>query len=731
MASSESLSGAHHTSTDVCILLPDLRGGGAERLHVNLANDWVGRGLRVQLVLMSARGDLHGILDPRIELVDLQASRFRSLLIPLTAHLRGLRPSVTLAAMWPLTSVAIASWRLAGRPGRMVVSDHTQLSIAAVRELGVPRWFLAATMRLTYPRASGVIAVSEGVKDDMSALAALDPGIIDVIHNPAAMGAPFRPGNADDRVSLWGRSGGTNILSVGTLKAQKDHSTLISAFALLPARLNAKLTILGEGALREELEEQVRRLKLQDRVRLAGFILDPYPWYRTSDLFVLSSKWEGFGNVLVEALECGVRIVSTNCASGPSEVLDNGRFGKLVPVQDPRALADAMTASLAEPHDVEAHRRRAAEFSVETISGLYLSRLGLTPELARDAGREAPAPRGRVPSRSEPVSASLHGMVEGLKRLAFAVLGSGLNVRYRLNKLRHGEVRVVLNLHRVSSVGGSPYEALDPRLFDDLVTFLRREFTLVTFDDDGGSQKAIGKKPKAILSFDDGYKDFIETAVPILRRHRVRCNQNIIPACVESQRPPLNVLAQDFLNQAPAEMLDKLVLPGFDMAINGSVLGLRLSAFIKNRSHVGQKELADILLPQFFAWEEFRPTPMMTREDLRQIGSEHELGAHSYSHASMEYETNEYLVDDVRRCQEYFDRNLGLPVNIYAFPNGSYAKGQLELVERAGIQHVLLVGERLDTDARRHARFTFHARTRNEARYRATGAFRKEASHGA
>jgi glycosyltransferase involved in cell wall biosynthesis/peptidoglycan/xylan/chitin deacetylase (PgdA/CDA1 family) len=709
---------------DICILLPDLRGGGAERLHVNLANDWVARGLRVQLVLMSSRGDLHGILDPRVDIADLRSSRFRSLLIPLSRHLRAVGPAVTLAAMWPLTSVAIASWALAGRPGRLFVSDHTHLSIAAVRELGVPRWFLASTMRLTYPHASGVIAVSKGVKDDMMALAALDPAIIDVIHNPAAMGGPFSRGTPEDRALLWKRPGGKNILSVGTLKAQKDHATLISAFALLPARLDARLTILGEGALRAELEEQVRSLNLQGRVELAGFILDPYPWYRTADLFVLSSRWEGFGNVLVEALECGVPVVSTNCTSGPSEVLEDGRFGKLVPVQDPAAMAAAMSASLMERHDVEANRRRASDFSVNTISDRYLSRIEVKPGGARESAHEVPSsPRRRLFSHGDPFAESRHSVIEGLKRLAFAVLGSRLNVRYRLNKLRHGEFRVVLNLHRVSSVGGGPYEALDPRLFDDLLTFLQREFTLVTFGDEDGRGKDAGK-PKAILSFDDGYKDFIETAVPILRRHRVRCNQNIIPACVESQRPPLNVLAQDFLNQAPPGVLQTLRLPGFDMEANPSTLGLRLSAFIKNRSHVEQQELADILLPQLFVWEGFRPTPMMDLQDLRQISGDHELGAHSYSHASMEYETDDYLVDDVRRCREYFDRNLGIPVNIYAFPNGSYAPGQLELVEQAGIEHVLLVGERLDTDPRRHARFTFHARTRSESRYRATGAFR-------
>jgi glycosyltransferase involved in cell wall biosynthesis len=147
----------------------------------------------------------------------------------------------------------------------------------------------------------------------------------------------------------------------------------LRAFARIPRSLNAKLTILGEGLLRAELEVLIHQLGLQDRVTLPGFTIDPSHWYHSADLFVLSSSWEGFGNVIVEALECGVPVVSTDCLSGPAEILANGRYGRLVPVGDATALAAAIQASLLESHDQDALRRRAQDFAVPRIADQYLA----------------------------------------------------------------------------------------------------------------------------------------------------------------------------------------------------------------------------------------------------------------------------------------------------------------------------------------------------------------------
>ena len=137
-------------------------------------------------------------------------------------------------------------------------------------------------------------------------------------------------------------------------------------------KLNARLVILGEGSERKSLERLVKSLRVNDRVSMPGFVKDPYPWIFASDLFVLSSRWEGFGNVIVEALECGIRVVSTNCKSGPAEILDNGRYGILIPVGDIELLSLAMQTSLLSECDPQILIDRSKDFLIEKISIQYL-----------------------------------------------------------------------------------------------------------------------------------------------------------------------------------------------------------------------------------------------------------------------------------------------------------------------------------------------------------------------
>lgn len=357
----------------VLILLPNLQGGGAERLHVHLAHHWNSQGLKVIFALMSRRGDLLDLLPEGVDIVDLGADRIREVVLPFARYLRNTRPDVIVAAMWPLTSAAVLAWRIAGKPGRLYLSDHIRLSDSCVEELEISPYLVSAALRITYPLASGLIAVSQGVKKDMCKLGGLPESRVKVIYNPTAIGiAPHRE-SAQVRDALWGAGFVHHILSVGTLKKQKDQATLIKAFARLPANLNAKLTILGEGSLRFELAALIAQLGLQDSVEMPGFVVDPYPWFRSADLFVLSSRWEGFGNVIVEALECGVPVVSTDCPSGPAEILAGGRYGRLVPIQDPTALATAIAQSLAEPVDRNILMRRAKDFTVSVIADQYLA----------------------------------------------------------------------------------------------------------------------------------------------------------------------------------------------------------------------------------------------------------------------------------------------------------------------------------------------------------------------
>lgn len=228
---------------------------------------------------------------------------------------------------------------------------------------------LEPSVKLLYPLADARIAVSKGVANDVAALGSLDRASLTVIYNPAAVDPS--PGAAE-LPDPWRDTSGRRVLSVGTLKAVKDHATLIRAFAKVRNRTDATLVILGDGVLRLDLEHLIAELDLGGAVRLPGFKLDPWPWYRGADLFVLSSRSEGFGNVIVEALQCGVPVVSTDCPSGPREVLDDGKYGRLVPVGDAEALSVAMLDALGEQADRGPLRARAAEFSVEKAADRYL-----------------------------------------------------------------------------------------------------------------------------------------------------------------------------------------------------------------------------------------------------------------------------------------------------------------------------------------------------------------------
>lgn len=359
--------------SSVCIVLPDLRGGGAERLHVNLANEWLRRGFAVEFVLMSGDGELLEILHPDVVVSSLNVKRARNLVIPLRNFLKDRRPDVVIAAMWPITMLAVLAWVLSGRHGRIFVSDHSQMSISAVQELKVSEIFLGVSMRLTYPLATGIISVSKGVRDDVCRISGIKQSKVNVIYNPAALGFARERLSTDTRLALWGGGFRFHVVAVGTLKVQKDHATLLKAFSLIADRINAKLTIIGDGPLRAELECLIRELGIETRVALPGFMIDPYPWYQTADLFVLSSRWEGFGNVIVEALECGLPVVSTDCPSGPSEILEDGKHGDLVPVENPAELAAAIERSLGSEHDRGALVRRAQDFSLSKIASEYLS----------------------------------------------------------------------------------------------------------------------------------------------------------------------------------------------------------------------------------------------------------------------------------------------------------------------------------------------------------------------
>ena len=359
----------------ISLFLPSVQFGGAELLTITLANDWSKRGYEVDLIILrtsSAEEELFSLIAPSVNIVTLHSKRLLSSIIPIAFYFRKAKPDFSIAAMWPLTIICILSWLLSGRCGKLFISDHTQLSISLVHELNVNKLALRASIFIFYRFVSGIIAVSKGVRDDISFLGKLSQNKIEVIYNPASTkkleAAIF---THDPFLDLW-QDPGYKILAAGTLKEQKDFPILIKAINEISMDKKVSLIILGEGPERSKLESLIESFGLSENIALPGYTKETLPYFQSADLFVLSSAWEGFGNVLVESLECGTPIVSTDCKSGPSEILNNGEFGKLIPVGDFVAAARGIEEVLMADHNPERLRNRAELFSVERISSQYL-----------------------------------------------------------------------------------------------------------------------------------------------------------------------------------------------------------------------------------------------------------------------------------------------------------------------------------------------------------------------
>lgn len=354
------------------MFIPDFGGGGAERVAVTLGNAMVRRGVPVDMVAMRAVGPLREKLDPGVRVIDLDAERIRHAAGPLAQYLRTHRPTALVAHMWPLPVVALFARARAAVNARIIGVSHTTWSKAELFGCWRKRSQMVLTTRLFYRHLDAVVAVSSGVADDVVKISGLPRARVRIVYN-AICGARDAESPASSGSSVaWMHGSHRKILAVGSLTAMKGFDDLLSAFARVRQRADARLLILGEGPARDALADQIERLGVEDAVEMPGFVADPRAYYRAADLFVLSSRVEGLPTVVVEALEQGTPVVSTDCPSGPREILQEGKHGTLVPVRDVRALADAMEAALASEHDSDALIRRAQDFSVDRAVDAHL-----------------------------------------------------------------------------------------------------------------------------------------------------------------------------------------------------------------------------------------------------------------------------------------------------------------------------------------------------------------------
>ncbi len=308
---------------------------------VNLVQGIVQRGEPVDVVLAVAEGEFLNQLPPQARVVDLRARRLMGSLIPLIRYLRRERPRVLISSMSHANMVALWAAKLAGTATPVMVTVHNTMSESAGSNGG----FEHRLLRTFYPWADWIVAVSRGAADDLARTTGLPRSRVEVVYNPVITPAILDLARRPPDHEWYAPGGPPVILGVGRLTRQKDFFTLVRAFAELRRRRCARLIILGEGEDRPALEALIAELGLHGDVSLPGIANAPAYMARSS-LFALSSAWEGLPTVLIEAMAVGTPVVSTDCPSGPREILQEGRLGALVPVGDAPALASAMERAL-------------------------------------------------------------------------------------------------------------------------------------------------------------------------------------------------------------------------------------------------------------------------------------------------------------------------------------------------------------------------------------------------
>lgn len=338
----------------IAFFLPSVRGGGAEKSIVKMCNELVTMGASVDLVLVKYEGSLLNYISDQVNVVDLKCSRSILSVFKLAFYLINSNPDALISAMKHANIPAILAREIAkfiGFKTKLLISERSNASKSFENNKSFKNNILLLSMSLLYPKADKVIGISKGVSQDLAQLLNLEPEKVHTIYNPVVNNELFTLCNVTVEEDWFKKIDHPIIIAVGRLTKAKGFDNLIKAFAKVSFKINCYLVILGEGEERESLETLIGTLSLKDKVYMPGFVNNPYKFMKHSDVFVLSSVWEGFGNVLVEAICCGCKIVSNDCPSGPKEIIESYNVGTLVPFNNVNLLSEAIIQELgAEPY---------------------------------------------------------------------------------------------------------------------------------------------------------------------------------------------------------------------------------------------------------------------------------------------------------------------------------------------------------------------------------------------
>ena len=351
--------------------MPSLAGGGAERVFVELANEFVTYGYRVDLVLASAHGPYIDDVGQGVRIISYGNSGVLRALPKLVRYLRRQKPDVMLSGLAHANVISVFANLGAGRATRCIISARSIPSVWYRTNRSLRSWALLQLMRATYRFADAIIVNSQAVASDLNRFLMLSRKRIEVVYNPIDIVA-IQDLSREEVEHDWCKSGAPLVLlGVGRLDVLKDFPTLIRAFSLIRSQRDCRLVILGEGPDRASLEHLIHSLGLQRDVFLAGFVKNPFAWMRCAKVVVSSSLTEGCPNAIMQALACGTPVVSTDCEGGTAEILEDGKWGKLVSVGDPAAMAGGIIETLDEAKHSDG-QLRANDFAKDSIAREYL-----------------------------------------------------------------------------------------------------------------------------------------------------------------------------------------------------------------------------------------------------------------------------------------------------------------------------------------------------------------------
>lgn len=370
-----------HRETDLAIFVATSGHSGVDRIISNLLPEFSRAGLRVDLLRVRNHGPWIKDLPPGARAIDLERKHVTHSLRPLTRYLRDNRPRVMLSDKDRANRTALRALQSAKVDTRCFLRLGTTASANLANKGFLDAWIERRSLR-RYWMADGVIVPSTGAAEDLAHIAGLAREHIHVLPNPVITPEMEKGTVADTPTPHPWLSDDAQlpvVLACGSLTPRKDYATLINAFAALQRLQPSRLLILGRGDEYERLTHLARELGIGDRVEFPGFIDDPLPWMRRAAVFAHTSRWEGLGIVLIEALACGTPVVAMDCPSGPAEVLDHGRYGTLIRLGDIDGFTNALARAIISGTDRAANRERAQEFTTKAAAAAYIAALGLDP----------------------------------------------------------------------------------------------------------------------------------------------------------------------------------------------------------------------------------------------------------------------------------------------------------------------------------------------------------------